>query len=313
MTMSSAAAALGGSPAPAAAPAAAPAPAANTPAPAAPSPAPAPGAAPAPAPAANADSWFTGIADESARTWVQAKGFKDPAALAESAYNLEKLIGHDRAGRTLVLPKDDATPEEIKAFHQKLGVPDTPEGYKLPVPDGADPAFSQQAAQWMHKAGIPPKQAEALAQQWNEFAVATEAQAREEQTRVAAREFGELTTEWGPQADAKIELAKRAAAQFIPAANAEERQAMLTKLEGAIGTKAMMTLFANIGAGLGEARVVDGSNGGGGNGFGMSQQQAAAKIESLKQDKAWTAAYIGGDPAKKAEFAQLFAVAYPGA
>lgn len=265
-------------------------------------------AAPAP-PAANGDNWFSS-AEEGLRTWIAAKGFKDPLAVADSAWNLEKLIGHEKAGRTLVLPKDDATPEEIRAFQTKLGVPETPDGYKLPVPQGADDAFSKVAATWMHKAGIPPKQAEMVASEWNAFAAKQEADYQKQLGETFTREKGETLTEWGPQADANGELMKRAMLQFLPGKDDQAKLELGGRMAEALGMATTMKVWAAIGKGLGEARVVDGG-GGGGSGFAMNPEQAKQQIRTLQADKAWTAAYLSGDAAKKAEFDNLFKMAYP--
>lgn len=198
------------------------------------------------------DAWFSSIQNDEVRNWTQSKGWKDPAALAESAWNLEKLIGHERAGRTVVIPGDDAPAEELAAFRAKMGVPEKADDYLsvIKVPDGQPDAFAKEASTWFHEAGIQPKQAALLAEKWNAFqGQAMEQQAKEAATR-SDQEFGEVVSSWGKDADANLELGKRAAAQFLPAKTAEERQQVLAKLESAIGTKAMLEMFANIGRGL---------------------------------------------------------------
>jgi hypothetical protein len=260
------------------------------------------------APAADAAQWYAGIQNGDVKTWVEAKGFKDPLAVAESAYHLEKLIGFDRAGRTVVLPKDDASPEEISAFRSKLGVPETPDGYKLPVPQGQSDAFAKTAAAWMHEAGLTPKQAEAVAARWNEFqGTAAKAQA-EALAKQGEADIGNLRGEWGAAFDKNLEFSKRAAAQFIEG-TPDQRGEVLTKIEQAIGTGAMLKLFARIGEGLGEHRMVQ--NGDGGQIGVLTPAQARARIDALKSDKEWTKAYMGGDKAKIAELTRLHEWAYP--
>lgn len=263
-----------------------------------------------PAPAANADAWYSGFENPDVRTWTQAKGFKDPAALAESAWNLEKLLGHERAGRTVVIPADDAPAEEIAAFRSKMGVPEKVDEYMsvIKVPEGQPDTFAKEAATWFHEAGIPPKQAAQLVEKWN-ASMASGATAQAEQARTQAdQEFGQVVSAWGKDADANLELGKRAAAQFIPAKDAAERQAILGKLEGAIGTKAMLEMFANIGKNLGEHRMATTGDPGG---LGMSPAEAQAKINALKSDKSWSASYLQGDAGKKAEMERLIKIAYP--
>lgn len=296
--MTTAADALAGAPAPAPAPAAP-----------APSPAPAPGPAPAPSPAPAPAEWHSSLPDGDVKTWVTAKGWKDPQGLAESAYNLEKLIGFEKAGRTLVIPKDDATPEEVKAYHAKLGVPDSPEGYKLPVPEGADPEFAKAASTWMHEAGIPPKQAEKLATKWNEYATEQGTKAAAAQVTAMNEEFGKVTAEWGKDADQNLEFAKRAAAEYIPATNPQERQAKLKAMESAMGTKAFLHMWAEVGKNMGEHATHD-AGGGSGSG-GMTAAAAQQRIAALKSDTSWAARYVNGGAAEKAEMDKLHKIAYP--
>lgn len=290
-----------------AAPAAAPAPAPSAAPAAAPSAAPA--AAPAAAPSAAPAQWYDGIQNPELKNWVQAKGFKDPAAVAESTYNLEKLVGFEKAGRTLVLPKDDATPEEIRAFHAKLGVPDKPDGYMslFKTPEAQNDPFNKEAAKWFHEIGIPPKQAEQLLGKWQSHAKATIDDQLAAFAQQSEADFGKVTAAWGKDADANIELGKRAAAQFIPAKTAEERQALLQKIERAIGTEMMLNMFAQVGKGLGEHQMVNGQS----NGFGTSPAQAQAKITALKSDPGWTKAYLAGDKGKIAEMENLVKIAHP--
>lgn len=269
-------------------------------------------AAPTP-PAPGGSEWFGGFTNPEVKTWAQAKGFKDPEAVTESAYNLEKLIGFDKAGRTLVLPKDDATPEEVKAFHAKLGVPDSADGYTLPLPADADPALVKTMQGWMHEAGVPPKSAAKLTEAFVKFS--TEQQAKQEQTLfdLSDKAFGETNARWGKDADANMELGKRFTAQLLPAevtmddGSKVSREQFLAKIFNATGaTGAMLELFAKAGKGMGE-HVMHQTTGG-----GMpdnSPAAAQAKIKQLQADPAWTKAYLNGDKEKLALMTSLQAQA----
>ena len=256
-----------------------------------------------------AGQWYESHPDESIRNWAANKGWADPNAALESGYNLEKLVGFEKAGRTLVVPKEDATPEEKRAFYTKLGVPEAADKYELPVPEGQSDAFSKTAAEWMLKHNVSKEAAQGLTKEWNEFQAAQETAHRAELDRQSDLEMQDLKTEWGAAHTEKTELAKRAAAQFIPAANAQERAQVLSKIEDAIGTGAMMKLFASIGEGLGEHKTNKGDELG--SGHTLTPAQAKARIEALKSDKAWASAYLTGDAAKQAEMAQLTKLAFP--
>lgn len=254
------------------------------------------------------DPWYASHPDENVRNWATNKAWPDPMAALESGYNLEKLIGFEKAGRTVALPKDDATTEEKAAFFQKLGAPEKPDGYKLPETLAQDP-LAQQFRDVAHKNGMLPKQFDETLSWYT--AEVTKMQTEQEQQRAVQGEqdMATLKTEWGQAFDHHIELGKRAAANFIPAKNPAERVEILSKIEAAIGTGAMMRMFSRIGEGLGEHKVHD--NGESGNFGAMTPGAAKAKIEALKQDKEWSNAYLKGDAAKKSEMARLIAFAFP--
>lgn len=306
--MSSAAAALSGAPASAPAAASAPVPG---PAAAAPIPSGTPAASPAPA-TANGDAWFSGIPNNDVRVWAEAKGWKDPHALAESAYNLEKLMGFDKAGRTIVMPGENASPEELKAFHAKIGVPETAEGYGLKLPEGqTDDSFLKQAAGWMHQAGVPAGAAQKLAEQWNGYISGQQQQAEQAFAASSASEMQSWQAEQGQALNQNLELARRATMQFLPEKSmvgGQEltRAAMLDRIEHAIGTGNMMKLFSSVGSGLSEHKLIQGSGGG-----VMTPAQAQQRINELKSNQDWTKAYLNGDKGKAGEMQQLIALAYP--
>src|SRR6185312_6464277 len=148
------------------------------------------------------------------RTWVEAKGFKDPANLSESARNLEKLTGD--LNSIVRLPKADAADydAQMAQVYAKLGRPEKPADYKLPVPQGADPKFAEEAAGWFHEAGLNPKQANALAAKWEaKFQASTKAQQDKDAARDATQ-MAELKTEWGQNYDANAALVEKAAQGF---------------------------------------------------------------------------------------------------
>ncbi|MET0659134.1 MAG: hypothetical protein ABW110_13365, partial [Steroidobacteraceae bacterium] len=95
-------------------------------------------AAAAAAGAAANQPWFP----EAHKSLVETKGFKSVEDVFNWGINAEKLIGLDRAGRTVVLPKDEADVEGRKAYYAKIGVPESADKYELPLPEGDDGSFS---------------------------------------------------------------------------------------------------------------------------------------------------------------------------
>ena len=264
------------------------------------------GSAPAgnPAPDAGQTQDWTSSFDDSTKNVIQTKGWKSPADVVGSYANLEKLLGADKAGRAIVPPKDDATPEEFAAFYNKMGRPETPDGYKLPVPEGDSGEFAKTAANWFHEAGVNSKQAEALAGKWNEFQTELAQQQNEQLAQQAEIDIQDLKKGWGKDFEANSELAKRAI-----------REAGLTpedglSIERALGVKKAAEVFAKLGKPYAEAPMKGGDGDGAGK-FGVSPADAVAKISALKGDPGWTAKYISGDVNARQEFDRLHKIAYP--
>jgi hypothetical protein len=108
--------------------------------------------------------WYS----EASKPLVEAKGWKTADEAIGAYTNLEKLIGADRAGRTIVKPKDDKDAEGIKAYRAALGVPDSPDKYELPAPSGDGGGdLAKAASQWFHEAGIPREAAHKVTAAWN--------------------------------------------------------------------------------------------------------------------------------------------------
>ena len=239
-------------------------------------------AAPPPAAAATPPAekpWWDSLPD-GLKTAAAAKQWKDPAAAVESYVNLEKIMGADKAGRTVMLPKDDATPEEVGSFFKQLGVPETAEQYELTTPQGIPEDTVNEAKNWMHEAGVPPK----LAQRLVDSVAKAEAAKLAAWEKQSNAEMNDLAVEWGTKFEDNSELARRAfKASGLP-------EPALTKLEMAIGTKAMLAMFHKFGMNMTEAAAPAPGNGGGQ--FVMNKAQAQAKVDSLRSSSDFQARYL---------------------
>jgi hypothetical protein len=254
------------------------------------------------APAAATADWTAGLPDE-ARGYVQLKGWKAPADLLNSYQNLEKLRGVP-AERLLALPEKADDPKWGEVY-QRLGVPQKPDEYGLTAMEGADPEFSSKAAEWFHKHNIPKAAAAGLAQEFNAFMSEQQKAIEADLTAKAEAEVVELKSEWGPQHDKNVEVARRAAKEF------GLTEDLLNGIEQQIGYKATMALFHKIGSSLGEPEPVGMGTSPGGRGV-MTKEMALARISQLKQDTTWGAKYLNRDADAVAEMERLHKIAYPG-
>lgn len=167
-------------------------------------------------------------------------------------------------------PGKDATPEEWAEFYKSIGAPETADAYEIALPDG-DAAENAALIQTMFKeANILPEQAAKLLEFRNKiFGEQTAAAAAAEQARITAldtknkAEVAELTNEWGASATANFEMARRGVQQFIPGDQARH-DAVIGAMEQAIGTKAAIKFFHDIGKSIGEHDAAGlGANNGG--------------------------------------------------
>lgn len=258
------------------------------------------GAPPAAAPAAPA--WLKG-ADETTVGYVQNKGWTEPVQVLEGYRNLEKLLGADKAGRAVVLPGDKAEPAEVAAFYDKLGRPADPKDYKIAVPEGYDTGFAEAARAKFHELGITAKQAEGLAAWNNEYVGGLAAKQQNQTAEAFQKDVATLKEEWGAAHDQNVVVARN----VVNALGWDA--AKIDKLSASIGHAELMKTLHQLGTRMGEDAFVGGKDtqyGG-----AMTPGQAKARIQELRNDKAFAAKYLSRDADAVAEMTKLQRYAYP--
>ncbi|MGE5537327.1 MAG: hypothetical protein ACM30I_01825 [Gemmatimonas sp.] len=235
---------------------------------AAPAATPAPTAASATAPATTAD-WSASF-DADARALVAAKGWRSPADALRSYAHLERLMGGDR----IAVPAADAAPDAWEAVYAKLGRPANADGYRLQRPEGFD-GYSEDLAAGFRQAAFAAGLSDRQARTLHDFYVATAAEradAEAEQAQAASAALDRhLRATWGPQYEANVALARRAARAFAPPET-------LDALHGAMDAPAVLALFARIGAAMGEDRLV----GDGDSSHALAPEQARSEIARIE-------------------------------
>lgn len=262
------------------------------PAPAA-APAAAPATAPAAAPAGDAEAAWYATLPAPAQSAITAKGWnalpKEEAfsTVLDSYLNLEKLMGADKAGRTVTLPKDDASPEERMEFFKKIGVPDKAEDYgfdKLPDLPPEIQSTLAEAQNWMHKAGVPKMVGDNLMKE----VVAAEAAKAEAWAAESQKELNALSLEMGAEFDNKMEIGRRAAR----AAGLDQNA--ISSIERAIGTKSLLKMFMAFGETMTEASAPAPGNSGAQ--FTETAESINTQIQQLFNDNQFMANYTSPNP-----------------
>lgn len=199
----------------------------------------------------NSQPWYP----QEQREYVESKGWKAPAELLSSYTNLEKLIGADRVGRTIVMPKDETDLEGRKAFLAKLGVPESPDKYGLELPNAKGPEEVAFVAKMLHEADVPLTSAHKIMKaltDWtkqNDEAEALQAQA------ASQKELDAVKAEWGDKFDQNSEFARR----FLRASGWDDDK--ISKYEQAFGTAQMLKDFHSWGSKISEPTFDKGGSG----------------------------------------------------
>lgn len=259
-------------------------------------------APPNPAPAPSNGPWYGDLtSNPELKTWTEGKGFANPVVALEAFRNTEKHVGVP-ADRLIRKPKDASDVEGVKAYRTALGVPEDPNTYEIPVPEGQASTLANWARPVFHKHGLNSDQAKGLATDWNGWLADQVKQAEEADRQAIATAETALRTDWGNEYEARRELGKRAFLAMVEKAGLTDAAA---KVEDVLGIPASMKLWHAIGAAMGEGTF---KTGGTPPAPAMSPEEAVTKIAQLRGDSEWTKAYLGGDRNKQLEMQRLIAI-----
>ena len=156
---------------------------------------------------------FQSLIPESYKEEKSLQNFSNMDDFVKSYLHSQKLVGTDK----IPVPNKMATDEDWNAVYERLGRPETPDGYKYELPketkleESTLKAFSEEA----HKLGLLPKQAQGIINYYNSMAEQSEqaAQVNEEAARASAE--AELRKEYGPAYDLKIAQARNLATNSL--------------------------------------------------------------------------------------------------
>lgn len=162
----------------------------------------------APATAEQAKSWYETL-DSDLKNNPSIQKFKDPAALAKSYVELQKMVGKDK----VVIPTAKSTPAEWDAFYDKVGRPSDVNEYAVPdieVPDEVKmrpenlEAFKKKA----HELGLTKKQVAELYAFQAEMSNQAFGQQVEAAKGLKEKTETELRKEWGAAYEPKVDRAQ---------------------------------------------------------------------------------------------------------
>lgn len=135
-----------------------------------------------------------------------APKFKSFDDVARSAMELEEKLGS-----RIPIPTEKSTPEEIAEYHKKIGVPETPEGYKLDRDPKLtyDDATEKEFRAEMHALHAPQDLAAAFYKRMTEGNAKAIQEFGERQVQARAATENQLKKDWGNDYGANVETVKR--------------------------------------------------------------------------------------------------------
>ena len=246
-------------------------------------------------------NWMSGFDDDSTG-FVQNKGWKAPGDVLNAYRELESFRGVP-ADQLIKMPKDYTDPEAWGDVYNKLGRPESAEGYQFG--DLAEQLVQDDAALQgiMHKAGLSQNQAAIVREEVNALlntqVDGESSQAQQEFQAAVDADMATLKQEWGVNYDKHVAQGQQAVQQF------GIEPETIDQIEQAIGTKATLSLMQRIGSGMGEHTFVNGHSTGNG---AMTREMASAKLLELRGNKDFSVRLIGGDPAANAEIDRLIKI-----
>ena len=152
---------------------------------------------------------FKSLIPEDYKEEKSLQNFSNMDDFVKSYLHSQKLVGADK----IPVPNKLATDEDWNAVYERLGRPETPDGYKYELPKETKleektlKAFSEEA----HKLGLLPKQAQGIINYYNSIAEQSEQNALVNEEAAKAEAEVELRKEYGPAYDLKIAQARNLA------------------------------------------------------------------------------------------------------
>lgn len=150
-----------------------------------------------------------------------AAQFKDLPSLFKSLKDTKAALSQRQDGM-VKLPNSQSTDEEIAAYRDAIGIPESVDDYELTLPEASQlpegiefqEGDLQQFREFAHKNGIAPETASALLRYQAQVEGEQILQIRQEQQDWKADQQEQLRNEWGGNWEKNQMLAKRAAETF---------------------------------------------------------------------------------------------------
>lgn len=215
---------------------------------------------------------WTASLDPDVAPVISTKGWKTPSEAIRSYVSLERMLGAEK----VAIPGKDAKPEDWESVWAKLGRPKSGDGYEFKAPEDYKD-YNKDLADWarsaFHKAGVPARMANELHDAYVRYCQESWKSGQRSLESNLAETFRAVDAEWGPDRDAKIAAARRAAQVFADSPD------VVVKLEQIAGTADVLKMLARIGEAMTEDKMLGGRSQG-----RMTAGDAEAEIKRLRAE-----------------------------
>jgi hypothetical protein len=266
-----------------------------------------------PQPSISADTtkpWYDGISEDDV-TYLKAKGLAVDGGyknLISSYKNLEKMRGVPE-DKLLRLPDPDDK-ESWDKLYNKIGRPESPEGYDWKQPEGAN--VNEELVNWFHgkahELGLNKQQHNELISKFLERNQEILGQYEKTLEMKKEQEFKQLEKEWGGAYDERMHLAKIGLRQFV---GDEETPEAIEIIQNMAGHAAVAKFFAKIGEKSSESKMaIAEGNRPFGQGPAQAQEEIKVLLSKVRSDQKRLEAFTKGQGYDREVYKQLMEVAY---
>ena len=252
------------------------------------------------------EDWRTAI-PEDLQNDPSLADIQDISSLAKGYVHAQRMIGTDKVS----VPTSQASQEELDTFYNKLGRPETPQGYEAPTENMPDLPVNEEVRNQFyeeaHRIGLNKQQTAALLR-WEAESTKGRMDAHVQSSEMELEKAQDtMRREFGAAYEEKMNMAQNAAKEF-----GGDELVNLLDSTGLGNNPAVIKAFANIGKAIMNDEII---GGGGRQGFMMSPGEAKSQIGGLKRDPNFMQAYQDTGNAGHAEavkeMGRLFELAHP--
>ena len=137
--------------------------------------------------------------------------FTDPASLAKSYVNAQRMIGADKIPK----PGKSWTDDQYNEFYNSVGRPDNADAYEMNLGDGMNEEAISGLKQAMWEAGLQPRQVDRIAKFINETGETSKADAQSRADSAVYESEQVLRQEFGQAYEQRIGMAQNAARTLL--------------------------------------------------------------------------------------------------